>query len=84
MRREPGGPVVRIVGTHFDLTERKGAEERWARPRELELACASDSSFAQEDERDASGARRGHARLWLGEQLTAPSHRREMHALEER
>ena len=23
VRREPGGPVVRIVGTHFDLTERR-------------------------------------------------------------
>src|SRR3984893_9330604 len=27
VRREPGGPVVRIVGTHFDLTERKETEE---------------------------------------------------------
>ena len=26
VRREPGGPVVRIVGTHFDLTEQKQAE----------------------------------------------------------
>jgi len=26
LRREPGGPPVRIVGTHFDLTERKHAE----------------------------------------------------------
>ena len=26
VRREPDGPVVRIVGTHFDLTERKRAE----------------------------------------------------------
>ena len=26
VRREPGGPVVRIVGTHFDITERKRAE----------------------------------------------------------
>ena len=26
VRREPGGPVVRIVGTHLDLTERKRAE----------------------------------------------------------
>jgi len=25
VRREPGGPVVRIVGTHFDLSERKRA-----------------------------------------------------------
>ncbi len=27
MRRETDGPVVRIVGTHFDLSERKRAEE---------------------------------------------------------
>ncbi len=26
VRREPGGPIIRIVGTHFDLTERKQAE----------------------------------------------------------
>jgi PAS domain S-box-containing protein len=26
VRRQPGGPVVRIVGTHFDLTARKLAE----------------------------------------------------------
>src|SRR5262249_9431136 len=26
VRREPGGPVVRIVGTHLDLIERKRAE----------------------------------------------------------
>jgi PAS domain-containing protein len=33
VRREPGGPVVRIVGTHFDLTERKHAEIGAARER---------------------------------------------------
>jgi PAS domain S-box-containing protein len=27
LRREAGGPIVRIVGTNFDLTERKRAEE---------------------------------------------------------
>ncbi len=27
IRRGPNGPIVRIVGTHFDLTERKRAEE---------------------------------------------------------
>ena len=31
VRREPGGPVVRIVGTHFDLTERQHAEAERAR-----------------------------------------------------
>jgi PAS domain S-box-containing protein len=28
VRQEPGGPIVRIVGTHVDLTERKQAEEQ--------------------------------------------------------
>ena len=28
VRREPGGPIIRIVGTHFDLTERKQTEEK--------------------------------------------------------
>lgn len=27
VRREPNGPIVRIVGTHFDITERKQVEE---------------------------------------------------------
>ena len=34
VRREPGGPAVRIVGTHFDLTERKQAEEMLRRAHE--------------------------------------------------
>jgi signal transduction histidine kinase len=34
IRREPGGPVVRIVGTHFDLTERKRAEDELRRAHE--------------------------------------------------
>src|SRR6185369_10048703 len=34
VRRAPGGPVVRIVGTHFDLTERKQAEEMLRRSHE--------------------------------------------------
>ena len=44
VRREPGGSIVRIVGTHFDLTERKRAEEalriseRHERERAEELA----------------------------------------------
>src|SRR5205823_25686 len=34
VRRGPGGPVVRIVGTHFDLTERKRSEEMLRRAQE--------------------------------------------------
>jgi PAS domain S-box-containing protein len=34
VRRDPGGPAVRIVGTHFDLTERKQAEEMLRRAHE--------------------------------------------------
>jgi PAS domain S-box-containing protein len=63
LRREPGGPVVRIVGTHFDLTERN---ER-ARAELLGRLV-----FAQEDERRRI-AREMHDQF--GEQLTALGHR---------
>ena len=63
LRREPGGPVVRIVGTHFDLTERN---ER-ARADLLGRLV-----FAQEDERRRI-AREMHDQF--GEQLTALGHR---------
>jgi PAS domain S-box-containing protein len=67
VRREPGGPIVRIVGTHFDLTERKRAEAERAR-REL----LGQLVFAQEDERRRI-AREMHDQF--GEQLTALTHR---------
>lgn len=63
VRREPGGPVVRIVGTHFDLTERA---ER-ARVELLRRLV-----FAQEDERRRI-AREMHDQF--GEQLTALTQR---------
>jgi PAS domain S-box-containing protein len=66
VRREPGGPVVRIVGTHFDLTERKRAEAERARTESLTRMV-----FAQEDERRRI-AREMHDQF--GEQLTALSH----------
>ena len=63
----PGGPVVRIVGTHFDLTERKRAEAERARTEFLTRLV-----FAQEDERRRI-AREMHDQF--GEQLTALARR---------
>ena len=65
VRREPGGTVVRIVGTHFDLTERKKREAEHARTELL-----AHLVFAQEDERRRI-ARDMHDQF--GERLTALS-----------
>jgi PAS domain S-box-containing protein len=65
IRHETSGPVVRIVGTHFDLTERKRSEAERARTELLARLV-----FAQEDERRRI-AREMHDQF--GEQLTALS-----------
>ena len=67
VRREPGGPAVRIVGTHFDLTQRKQADAERARTELLTRLV-----FAQEDERRRI-AREMHDQF--GEQLTALARR---------
>jgi PAS domain S-box-containing protein len=36
IRREPGGPVVRMVGTHTDLTERKSLESQLHQAQKME------------------------------------------------
>jgi PAS domain S-box-containing protein len=69
VRREPGGPVLRIVGTHFDLSARKRVEEQLrrahdeleerVRERTAELARANASLRAEMAERErAEQARR--------------------------
>lgn len=71
VRRESGGPVVRVVGTHFDLTERKRVEdallqaqeelERRVRERTGELAQANESLRGEMIERER--AERGRTEL---------------------
>ncbi len=65
VRRDPGGPVIRIVGTHFDLTERRERDAERARNELL-----AHLVFVQEDERRRI-ARDMHDQF--GEQLTALS-----------
>jgi PAS domain S-box-containing protein len=65
VRRDPAGPVVRIVGTHFDLTQRRQQESERARSELLARLV-----FVQEDERRRI-ARDMHDQF--GEHLTALS-----------
>ncbi len=91
VRREPGGPVVRIVGTHFDLTERKQAEdllrrsheelEVRVRERTMELARANESLRAEIGERERAERARTDllARLVFAQEDERRRIAREMH-----
>src|SRR5262249_15242722 len=91
IRREAGGPVVRIVGTHFDLTEQKKAEEGLRRAHEelevrvrertAELARAHESLRAEMIERERAERARTEllARLVFAEEGERRRIAREMH-----
>lgn len=91
VRREPGGPVVRIVGTHFDLTARKQAEELLqrshhelevrVRERTAELARANESLREEiaEKERAERARTELRARLIFAQEDERRRIAREMH-----
>jgi PAS domain S-box-containing protein len=91
VRREPGGPVVRIVGTHFDLTERKRTEEMLRRAHEelearvrdrtAELARANESLREEMTERERAERARTEllARLVFAQEDERRRIAREMH-----
>src|SRR5262245_39488888 len=91
VRRQPEGTVVRIVGTHFDLSERKRAEEilrraheeleARVRERTAELARVNASLLAEMAERERAERARHelHARLVFAQEDERRRIAREMH-----
>ena len=91
VRRGEDGAVVRIVGTHFDLTERKQAEEALrrahdelearVRQRTAELAQVNASLRAEMSERERAERARLelHARLVFAQEDERRRIAREMH-----
>jgi PAS domain S-box-containing protein len=91
IRRESDGSVARIVGTHFDLTERKQAEEALRRAHEelegrvrertAELARANASLRAEMRERERAERARSDllARLVFAQEDERRRIAREMH-----
>ena len=91
VRRQPEGTVVRIVGTHFDLSERKRAEEilrraheeleARVRERTAELARVNASLLAEMIERERAERARHelHARLVFAQEDERRRIAREMH-----
>jgi PAS domain S-box-containing protein len=91
VRREPGGPIVRIVGTHFDLTARKQIEEALrsahdeleerVRLRTAELAQANESLRSEMEERRRAERARTEllARLVFAQEDERRRIAREMH-----